>query len=177
MWYRLVFSSFMLLLVGTSGFTQNRENSTCYHVINNDCPVEIEDYFCNYNGGTGMSTIVNIGHGATIKNRSNRNIIAVSVGYLSFNVWNEFLDVMFCEKVTTIAPNQKIKTLGCVKEHPKTHTFFTGVAFVWRVRFEDGEIWNADRDFIINKLNKLPVTFDNDTIFNETFQFKMIIDN
>ncbi len=61
--------------------------------------------------------------------------------------------------MSPVAPSSKEKG-GWVARAYADFSFHTGVAYVSKVRFEDGEIWTADLDAIAQEMRKIEKDFD-----------------
>ena len=59
----------------------------------------------------------------------------------------------------TIAPGSKEKGKW-VATSSADFSFHTGVAYVSKVRFDDGEIWSADLNSVVLELRKIEKDFD-----------------
>lgn len=125
-----------------------------------------------------------------VKNVSQKRILGYSVGFLSFSLFDEFISFeiaysgvlekfLYPEAVIKNLPETARKANQAADEDDKLkcnhkakwrfiylndHTHYTGIAFVDRVRFEDGTIWKADRAIIARYVSELFGDFRNRSI-------------
>ena len=121
-------------------------------------PLIINSYPANYKK-SGTYTTEGIHHTVKYENTSDRNVVAVQISLVSFDVWNEFLDIMGGISIEEIAPGKSEKGTWVARAYAD-FAFLTGFAYVKRVRFSDGTIWDADHDLIAEELQKLESDFD-----------------
>ncbi|MCD6119381.1 hypothetical protein J7K50_06030 [bacterium] len=95
-----------------------------------------------------------IHHTVKLVNDSERTIVAVEIGLVSFSIWNEFIDRCFGISLDQIEPEGVDKGTW-VATALSDFTFLTGVAYVNRVRFENGEIWEADIKNVLSVLTAI----------------------
>ena len=93
------------------------------------------------------------------QNKGQKEIVALQLGLVSFDVWNEFLDRTNGLETESIPPGKTARG-SWVASRYADFSFATGVAFVRRVRFADGEIWTADEREILDELTKIQKNFD-----------------
>ena len=128
-------------------------------IIQSNSPLEITSYSAKYQKGRGSYSRDGIRHRAEYRNKSGRRVVAVQIGFVSFNVFNEFLDRMHGVSITEINPNQLEKGTWNATALAD-FSFLTGVAYISKVRFENGEIWRADLEYITEELRKIEEEFD-----------------
>ncbi|MBC6946482.1 MAG: hypothetical protein DYH15_15065 [Nitrosomonas sp. PRO4] len=123
-----------------------------------NAPIKILSYTAKFSKGTQYSR-EGIQHSAEYQNTSDKTIVAIQLGLVSFDIWNEFLDRMGGISIRNLPP--KIKEKGSwVATAYADFSFLTGVCYVSKVRFESGEIWVADLDVIADELRKIEKNFD-----------------
>lgn len=122
-------------------------------------PIEIVSYRAAYVPGSGAYIQEGIQHAVEYKNVSGRVIDAVQIGLVSFDVWNEFLDRTLGLATDSLGPNAAKKGTWVARAYAD-FSFLTGVAYVSKVRFRDGEIWQADLDSIASELRQIEQNFD-----------------
>lgn len=122
-------------------------------------PIEIVSYRAVYVSGSGAYIQEGIQHAVEYKNVSGKVIDAVQIGLVSFDVWNEFLDRTLGLTTDTFGPNTSKKGTWVARAYAD-FSFLTGVAYVSKVRFRDGEIWKADLDSIASELRQVQKDFD-----------------
>lgn len=123
-----------------------------------DSPVEITSYTANYQSGSQYAS-EGIYHAVEYKNNSSQLIVAVEIGLVSFDVWNEFLDRTRGAAMDLVQPGATKKGRWVATAYAD-FSFLTGVAYVGRVRFRDGTIWRADLDAIAQVLSEIEANFD-----------------
>jgi len=107
-------------------------------------------------------------HEVQIKNVSEKKIVALKFKFMSLNVFNEFLGEMNYINVPDfggVNPGSKAEMDGrqLVDDFPffmcyRAKSFInygTGIAYVSKVRFEDGTIWEADESNISEQLEEI----------------------
>jgi len=123
-----------------------------------DAPIVITSYSDAYQVGSRY-TSEGIRHSVKFKNTSARKIVAVQIGFVSFDVWNEFLDRTGGVSIEDIAPMESKKGTWVASAYAD-FSFLTGFAYVSHVRFSDGIIWSADLDAIAEEMRKIERDFD-----------------
>jgi hypothetical protein len=93
------------------------------------------------------------------ENTSRRNVIAIEFGLVAFDIWNEFLDRTGGITMTPVTAGQSTKGEWVASRYAD-FSFHTGVAYVNKVRFDDGEIWSADTNAILLEMRKIQKDFD-----------------
>jgi len=127
-------------------------------VAQRDSPIEISSYTALYEENSVYSPS-SVYHALTYRNTSEKTIVAVRFGLVSFDIWNEFLDYFGGLSIEDFAP-------GATEEGDwyattcRGFTFLTGFAYVSRVRFSDGTIWIADTETIAEEMRKIEQNFD-----------------
>jgi hypothetical protein len=123
-----------------------------------DSPLKIILYNAAYQEGGRYST-EGIHHAVEYQNISGRIVEAVQIGLVSFDVWNDYLDRTGGLPLDVLALNAKDKGTWVTGRY-RGSSFLTGVAYVSKVRFNDGEIWEADLQSIADELAKIEEGFD-----------------
>ena len=100
-----------------------------------------------------------IHHNLEYENSSERTVVAIQFGLVSFDIWNEFLDRTGGVTIDTLRAAAKDKGEWVATAYGD-FSFHTGVAYVSKVRFEDGEIWSADLNSVLHELRKIEKDFD-----------------
>lgn len=93
------------------------------------------------------------------ENVSNRNIVAIEFGLIAFDIWNEYLDRTGGITMTPLSAGEKSKGEWVASRYAD-FSFHTGVSYVSKVRFADGEIWSADTNAILLEMRKIQKDFD-----------------
>jgi hypothetical protein len=86
-------------------------------------------------------------------------VVAIQLGLVSFDIWNEFLD-RTAGVTMDILPAQATSKGMWVASRYADFSFHTGVAYVSKVRFEDSEIRVAGLGAIVAELKKIQADFD-----------------
>lgn len=128
-----------------------------------DSPLTIISYSAQYLAGLGGYIQEGIHHEVEYDNTSQRPIVAVKIGLVSFNVWNEFLDHTGGVAIEDLAHGATKKGTWIARGYAD-FGFMTGVAYVNKVRFDDGTIWSADLNAIADELRKIEQSFDVSTL-------------
>ncbi len=121
-------------------------------------PLTVMSYTAKYQEG-GRYTTEGIRHNVQYENTSDSQIVASQIGLLSFDVWNEFLDRTGGVSIKDIGPGG-MESGAWVARAYADFTFLTGFAYVGKVRYADGRIWEADLDAIANEVRKIEQGFD-----------------
>lgn len=122
-------------------------------------PVSIDSYSGKYKSGDTYGKGKGIQHKVSYSNASNRTIVAIRLGFVSFDIWNEKLDKTGGITIEKIPPGKTDKGTWVTRSYG-SFTFLTGVAYVDRVRFEDGEIWKSDPDLIVEEIQNIQEDFE-----------------
>lgn len=126
-------------------------------------PVKITEYSAKYERRTTQYTQEGIHHFLRFENASGKPIDAVQFGFVSFDVWNQFLTRMNGLTTDTLLPGKNARG-EWVDSAYADFSLLTGVAYVSKVRFGDGEVWAADTREILDELRKIEKDFDADVL-------------
>lgn len=146
-----------VLAYSSAGLAQSLKED-CRIVPQTNAPVKITDYRAYYEEG-GPSGPSGIRHSVGFVNTSDKKIVAIQFGLVSFNIWNDFLDRTGGVTVSDLAPQKKARGVW-VAPRIGDFSFHTGVAYVAKVRFDSGEIWTADLEGVVAELKKIEADFD-----------------
>lgn len=146
-----------LIMIGwiEIGFARQTESKI---ISQPSSPIKIEYYTGKYEEGNAY-TEKGITHYLQYRNNSTRKVVAVQLGLVSFDIWNEFFDRIFGVGMDAMAPGESRKGTW-VSVASSGFSFNTGVAYVNKVRFENGEVWAADMSAIMQDLRKVQRDFD-----------------
>jgi hypothetical protein len=122
-------------------------------------PIKISSYSATYESTESRYTDRGIHHEVEYENSSQKNIVAIEFGLVAFDIWNEFLDRTGGITMTPLRVGSKTKGEWVASRYAD-FSFHTGVAYVSKVRFEDGEIWQADMSAILLEMRKIQKDFD-----------------
>lgn len=104
-----------------------------------------------------------IEHFVRYENVSDRLIVAVQIRFVSFSVFNRFLDLTSGVDIRDLGPGDGTRG-EWVATPLSDFTFHTGVAYVSAVRFESGEIWEADLELITARLQDIEKDFNSSVL-------------
>ena len=121
-------------------------------------PLRISPYSAEYQRGGGRLSREGILHEAVVENVTARKIVAYQLGLLSFNIFNEFQDRLGGYAIRDVAPGA-IHEGSWLASALAESAFYTGVAYVSKVRFEDGEVWQADLEEIADQVRGIEESF------------------
>jgi hypothetical protein len=123
-----------------------------------DAPVAITSYNAAYRERSQYST-EGIHHSVKFQNKGTKTVVAVSIGLVSFDVWNEYMERTNGLSTDTIQAGKEDSGTWVAAPY-RGFSFLTGVAFVHRVRFDDGSIWVANNETVLEELRKIEKDFD-----------------
>ena len=147
----------VLALLGPShAFAQQYESKI---LEQKSAPVVIEEYQAAYQRRVGAYQREGIRHSLKYRSNTDRPIIALQFGLVSFDIWDEFLDRMGGVTMESLKPSEK-KSGEWIATAYADFSFRTGVAYVSKVRFADGEIWTVDLDWVLAQMRKIEKDFD-----------------
>ncbi len=120
-------------------------------------PLSIDTYSARYNEGDRYSS-EGVVHSVTVSNNGEQDIVAYTVSFRSFDVFNEDMGRgLGGISIQTLKPGESDD--GGWRQRPYAAFSFekygTGVSYVSRVRLADGTVWSADQDYVLNELQKI----------------------
>ncbi|MDP1570374.1 MAG: hypothetical protein Q8L86_10245 [Vicinamibacterales bacterium] len=127
-------------------------------VAQHDAPVTISSYTAQYRERSQYAA-EGVHHSVKYQNSSGRTIVAIQFGLATFDVWNEFLNRTNGIALETVTGGRS-QSGTWIANPLRAFTFLTGVAWVSKVRFEDGEIWTADEKTVLEALRAIEADFD-----------------
>ncbi len=134
----------------------------CKALTQDGVPLQITAYACNYQRRSDYSP-EGIRHALEYKNVSAKTIEALEIGLVSFNVWNTYMDRTGGISIETIPMNVAKKGTWVASAY-RDFAFLTGVAYVAKVRFNDGTIWSADLDAVAAAMREIEGAFNVQTL-------------
>ena len=157
-----------LLLLGSSAHPQHRTTQDYIikevaHLIQQaGCPVEIRRYTVKRktrdavtDGIVGARITGNgVAHGVELVNPASRVVVATRFVFITYDVWDDFLHVAHTDYIWKLYKNEKRKT-GWTRWQREEFPAHTGIAFIDRVRFEDGKVWKANRPLVREQITEL----------------------
>jgi hypothetical protein len=151
------FVSLLVLVAAVPSGAQALKPSTRI-VAQPSAPIAITSYNAEYRERS-QYTSPGIHHSTRFASKAGKEIVALQIGLVSFNVWNEFIDRTLGVTIENLAPGKEGRGTWVANAYGE-FAFLTGVAYVNRVRFADGEIWTANLDDIVEELRKIEKNFD-----------------
>ena len=134
-------------------------------LVQEDAPVEITFYVAMHQP-RGTNSREGIQHSLRYRNVSKRRIVALQFGLLAFDIFNEFQDRLGGFTIQDVEPGEE--TYGSWLASARAEAaFYTGVAYLSKVRFEDGEVWSADLDQITRQVQEIEVGFSVDSLHSK----------
>ncbi len=122
-----------------------------------EAPVLITKYQTRYNRSDKFDEN-GVGHKLDYKNRSERRILAVEFGFVEFTVWDEHIETLIANDLDPVGGG-KSGDGSWLHDPPTGFLFHTGIAYVSRVRFEDGEIWTANPEDVAAHMRSIEPSF------------------
>jgi hypothetical protein len=123
-----------------------------------ESPVVVTQYRATYQKGSDKAPS-GVRHDVEFRNRSEFRIVAVQLGLVSFDVWNEFLNRTVALVTEPVAVRARERTTWFAPLDA-AFTLQTGVAYVDRVRFDNGQIWIADPEAVVTVMRGIQKDFD-----------------
>lgn len=143
----------LIVALGQTAITETRI------IPQSTAPVKINSFTARYVASSSRYVERGIHYELDYENISTKNIVAIEFGLVAFDIWNEFLDRTGGITMTPSAVGQKNKGEWVASRYAD-FSFHTGVGYVNRVRFVDGEIWTADTNAIVLEMRKIQKDFD-----------------
>ena len=120
-------------------------------------PIVISVYTARYQD-RGSYSREGIRHVLQYRNVSKRKIVALQFGLLAFDIFNEFQDRLGGYAIQDVDPGATADGTWVASARAES-AFYTGVAYLSKVRFEDGEVWSADLDGITKQVQEIEAGF------------------
>ena len=118
-------------------------------------PVRITSYDSAYHVDNGQQ---GIHHSLEYESATEREVVAVRLALVSFDIWNEPLGRIRGTTIRTLGPGtgHQCKWLERDFGTPSyAQAFGTGVAYVQSVRYGNGEVWSADDEAVRSRISKI----------------------
>ncbi len=122
-----------------------------------EAPVSITKYQTRYTRSDKPDE-QGITHKLDYKNVTNRRILAIEFGFVEFTIWNEHIETLIANDLDETGGG-KSGDGSWLHDPPTGFIFHTGIAYVSRVRFEDGEIWTADPNDVAEHIKGVEASF------------------
>ncbi len=95
-------------------------------------------------------------HSIEFKNTSKREIVAVQIGFVFLGIWNEYLDTAHGFSLLSLEPDEESSRSWIIESTKfSSAEIFTGIAYVNRIRFANGEAWKANPGHLLKELRKI----------------------
>ena len=120
-------------------------------------PIVISAYSAGYQPRESFNR-EGIRHFPIYRNVSTRKKIALQFGLLAFDIFNEFQDRLGGYTIQDVDPGATAKGSWAASARAES-AFHTGVAYLSKVRYEDGEVWSADLDNVTMQVQKIEAGF------------------
>ena len=141
----------LLIVIMTASYARAIEPVTKI-VEQSRAPLKITSYTAAYKKG-GLFTEEGIRHYAEYKNTSGKTIAAYEIGFLSYDIWNEYINGIRGYSIEDILPDGSGGEYGWFLDPADGgFAFATGIASIRKVRFSDGTVWEADYDALSSKI-------------------------
>jgi hypothetical protein len=143
-------------------FHVGRIKPVCHIIQPEEPPIKIDKYEAEYKSGKGVGE-EGIHHELNYQNMTSRKVVAVEFKFVSYSIWDEYLDTLSGLRIKDIWPyttGQIPDDAHWIQKCVRDFSFHTGFVFLSRVRFENGDIWTADRDMVLSKIRDFDITFD-----------------
>lgn len=125
-----------------------------------DAPIKILSYKSSYGMHSKVALVgektEGVRHQAEYQNISTRGVSAVELTYVMFDLFNDYLGFAGTIETDFVKAGDKDKADGIASYGS---TFLTGITFVSKVRFADGEVWRTNLDTIVQELAKIDKEF------------------
>ena len=121
-----------------------------------DAPVVITKYTARQLGTGKVESGIN--HRLEYRNQTERRVEAIEVGIVAFDIWNEYLDKLMATDLDSLGSG-KSGDGSWIHDPAAAFLFHTGVVYVSRVRFENGDIWTADLDAVAENIRSVQSGF------------------
>ena len=128
-----------------------------------DAPLKITEYKTKYSYYERRDRIT---HSLKYINISDKRIVAFRIGFVAFDVFNEFLDKFGGVAIKDVKVNEEKKFSW--QQRPYKAFMFkkygTGIAYVGAVRFEDATMWKVDEGDVVSQIQEIQESFTADLL-------------
>lgn len=107
-----------------------------------EAPVSLVSYEADYDG-VRLFRSDGVRHEVTYQNPGDRDVAAVKFRFVMYSVFNDVIDEKDGVVLDRLASGESDDD-SWTYDPPDASTFHVGAAYVSKVRFEDGGIWEAD---------------------------------
>jgi len=129
-----------------------------------DAPLKITGYKNKY--GAAYRSGYEITHSVTCANVSEKKIVAVKIGIVAFDAFNEFLGRFAGISIGDVIAGKPKKFSWSQSPYGvfKFEKYGTGVVYVKTVRFGDGIIWEVDTAEVVFQIQEIQEGFTADLL-------------
>lgn len=116
-------------------------------------PVALTRYKADYDG-VRLFQSDGVRHEIAFRNPGDRDIAAVKFRFVMYSVFNDVIeetDGVFLDPL----PSGESESDSWTYDPPEASTFHVGAAYVSKVRFADGDLWEADAEMIEAQLSQI----------------------
>ena len=151
---RLAFATALLMLAITSlAFAENP-----VRIIEvPGAPLEIVEYEARYQEDSRYVT-EGVRHGVTVRNPGNQAVVALGIGFYAFDAFNRYMGRPLTGiSMRTLDAGDTSEGMVWVQRPSAAFTFSSygmGVAYVRIARLADGTVWEADMDYVLQRLQE-----------------------
>jgi hypothetical protein len=127
-----------------------------------DAPVQVTAYRTELLKRTAEAP-AGLRHDLEFRNRGEQPVVAVQFALAAFDVWNEFLERHAALATDGMNPADR-KRSSWFTATDSGIAFLTGVVYVERVRFANGEIWTANLETVLAAMRAIQKDFTADQL-------------
>ncbi|HEV8367696.1 MAG TPA: hypothetical protein VGQ39_07085 [Pyrinomonadaceae bacterium] len=154
----LLRTAFTIIFIATAAAGQRLTTETRI-IPQSTAPVKINSFTALYVDSSSRYVERGIHYELEYENTSAKPIVAVEFGLVAFDIWNEFLDRTGGITMKNLSVGEKDKGEWVASRYAD-FSFHTGVGYVSKVRFADGEIWSGDTAAILLEMRRVQKDFD-----------------
>lgn len=140
-----------LVLTGTTA-AQDTGSIESIVVTVADAPVDLDNYAASVGGPRGQAE--SIVHSIRFTSKAPNDLMAVQVGFLSFDMMGQMTENHVETFVRTGRPTAQ-EVMGYVMDPSHRAGFTTGIAYLRAVRFTDGRVWKADLSPVVARARQI----------------------
>lgn len=123
-----------------------------------NAPISIKDFRATYNAGSGSYPRPTVVYRLEVKNEVQKKIVAYQIGFMAFDAFKERLGRGLQGYSVADLPAGESKRAGwehSVLEAGLFEDYGMGIAYPYKVRFDDGSIWEADMSDVLDQLREI----------------------
>ena len=148
----------VVVLLGAAFLTLSSQAQEAVVIQQSGSPLEIVSYSAKYVEGGSRYSTEGVSHSVVLRNVGKQNVHAYTIAFRSFDAFNEDMGRgLGGVSIATLGVDGTVS--GSWTQKPYAPFSFdkygTGVAYISRVRLEDGTIWSADQAYVLSELQKI----------------------